>query len=79
MKPGDLFRVKSRSLDCKTVTLGSSDLDTEEQEIAIDTVGIIIGRYGSGGSSRRDSYTVVVNGLMGWLFSDEIEVISETR
>ena len=77
MKPGDLFRVKSRNPGFEeTVTLGLDDLDAEEQEVAIGTIGFIVGLHDSGQGLPK-SYSVMVDGLIGWLFSSEIEVIDE--
>lgn len=78
MKPGDLFRVTSRILGHETVTLGQHDLDAEEQEVAIGTLGLIVGQHDSG-AGPPESFSVIVGGLVGWLYFNEIEVISETR
>lgn len=83
MKPGDLFRVKSRFSGPDIVALGLHDPDAEEDQwITIGTIGLIVGPHdiaGADGADSQESYAVIVEGLTGWLFASEIEVISEAR
>ena len=80
MKPGTLFRVKAYRAEFESVMLGSlvenpMSIDDLETELPIGEIGVVLELHKRESNKHQNAYRVLVGGMQGWLFHDEIEAI----
>ena len=77
MRAGDLVRLKSQYGDGSfPVTIGSVSFhNMKQREIVAGNVALLLGDFKEAEHGMPGSKLILVNGELGWVWHDEIEVI----